>query len=383
MHSSRSRLEQLFERWLNNEATPAESDELLELIEQPGTELPPLMKKAWEEMQGGPVYTTAEKNALADRILQKRSSPRPYYWAAAAMLALLVTGAAIWMGQSGQRSPAPPSTVAKNDTTLDVAPGKQGALLTLANGQTIALDSLNNGVIANQNGTQVLMNNGQLSYDADAAESVSYNTIRTPRGRKFMLVLPDETKVWLNAASSLRYPTAFTGKERNVEITGEAYFEVAKNNESPFTVTVENNTRVIVLGTHFNIKAYNNETSTNTTLLEGAVLIQSGAQEQRIAPGQQARVSKGAIKVLHDVDTRQAIAWKEGYFNFNGTSLADVMRQLERWYDIDVIYQGKIPELTFDGELPVTLQLSQMLRILHKVEVKYRIEEGKRLIILP
>ncbi|QEH41912.1 FecR family protein [Chitinophaga sp. XS-30] len=387
MDASRSRLEHLFERWFNNEATPAESEELQQLIEQPETDrqLPPLLKKAWEEMQSAAVYTAAEKDALASRILRK-AAPRHttrqrYYWAAAAV-ACLIAGGAIWA--SLQRSAAPgPATAAVIDTTMDVSPGKQGALLTLAGGQTIVLDSLGNGLIANQGGTQVVLNNGQLLYDADAAESVSYNTIRTPRGRKFMLVLPDETKVWLNAASSIRYPTAFTGNERSVQITGEAYFEVAKNKARPFSVNVNDQVRIVVLGTHFNIKAYDNEASANTTLLEGAVMIASGGKEQRIKPGQQARVSNGAIHVMNDVDMQQVTAWKDGYFNFNGASLQDVMRQLERWYDIDVHYQGNIPHLTFDGELPVTLQLSQVLKILHKVEVKYRIEEGKRLIILP
>lgn len=387
MDASRSRLEHLFERWFNNETTPAESEELQQLLEQPDADrqLPPLLKKAWEEMQSTAVYTTAEKDALANRILRKAAPRRTvrqrYYWAAAAV-ACLITGGAIWA--SLQRSAAPGPVIATvSDTTLDVSPGKQGALLTLAGGQTIVLDSLGNGLVANQGGTQVVLNNGRLLYDANAAESVSYNTIRTPRGRKFMLVLPDETKVWLNAASSIRYPTAFTGNERSVEITGEAYFEVAKNKARPFSVNVNDQVRVVVLGTHFNIKAYDNEASANTTLLEGAVMIASGGKEQRIKPGQQARVSNGAIRVVNDVDMQQVIAWKDGYFNFNGTSLQDVMRQLERWYDIDVHYQGNIPHLTFDGELPVTLQLSQVLKILHKVEVKYRIEEGKRLIILP
>jgi len=270
----------------------------------------------------------------------------------------------------------------------DIAPGKAGAVLTLADGKTLILDSLGNGLVAMQNGSRVLLNNGQLAYNSEGKtiDQASFNTISTPKGREFQLVLSDGTKVWLNAASSLHYPTVFVGNERKVEITGEAYFEVAKNAKMPFRVKINAETEVQVLGTHFNINAYPNEANINTSLLEGAVQILSGNEKTLLKPGQQAQKStqqtNSQIKIVNDVDMEKVIAWKNGVFNFQDASLEEVMRQLERWYDIEVVYEKNIPKLEFMGKMGKDLTLSNVLHGLEVSNVHFRLE-GRRLTILP
>lgn len=276
--------------------------------------------------------------------------------------------------------------VAEQNVVNDVAPGKNGAILTLIDGSTVVLDSLGNGWLTTQSGTKVQLVNGQLVYEAGAAPpvAVGYNTMTTPKGRQFQLVLPDGSKVWLNAASSIRYPIVFNGAERRVEITGEAYFEVAHHASKPFRVQVNNETEIEVLGTHFNINAYDNEESINTTLLEGAVRIKNNKQRIVLTPGQQAQVSgRQAIKVVDDVDVDKVMAWKNGVFNFNDASLQEVMRQLERWYDIEVVYEKDVPPLEFYGKMGKDLSLTAVLSGLEKSNVHFRLEEGRRLVVLP
>ena len=296
----------------------------------------------------------------------------------------------------------------------DVLPGRQGAVLTLANGQQLVLDSLGNGVIATQGETAVMIRNHQLIYNASKEGSeVFYNTMITPKGRQYQLELPDGSKVWLNAASSITYPTVFVGKERNVRVTGEAYFEIAKKKEKPFIVDVDGRSTVQVLGTHFNVSSYADDGSIKTTLLEGSVKMTprtdsavavnsyrqgaspgSGRRARPegkldrddhsviLKPGQQAQQTRSAenITVNTSPDIELAMAWKEGYFQFNETSLQTAFRQLERWYDIDVVYEGAIPSETFIGQLPRNAPLSQILRVLAKTQVSFRIE-GKKLIV--
>ena len=272
----------------------------------------------------------------------------------------------------------------------DVAPGKAGAILTLADGTTVVLDSLGNGLVATQNGAKVLLHNGQLAYNTNGAApaEMTYNTMATPKGRQFQLVLPDGTKVWLNAASSLRYPTAFAGSERTVEITGEAYFEVAKLVSSstgqrvPFRVKVNNQTTIEVLGTHFNINSYDDEKTVNTTLLEGSVRIVSGAEKAILKPGQQAQAGASQIKIVPDANVEKVMAWKNGVFDFQDASLEEVMRELQRWYNIDVVYEKGIPQLEFIGKMGRDLTLANVLSGLEMSKVHFRIE-GRKLVVLP
>lgn len=242
-----------------------------------------------------------------------------------------------------------------------------------------------------QNNAEVAMKDGQLVYtkaggnNQVAKTAITYNTMATPRGRQFQMKLPDGTEVWLNAGSSLKYPTAFIGKERRVEITGEAYFEVAKNPNMPFRVAINDHTDVEVLGTHFNVNAYNDESSINTTLLEGIVKVHFNSQDQLLKPGQQSQVfnTTDKVKLVSDADVNAAVAWKNGSFSFNNATLTDLMRQLSRWYDIDVEYKGAIPADTFSGEIDRTLTLDQVLKGLTKTRIHYVIENNHKLIILP
>ncbi|RFS26761.1 DUF4974 domain-containing protein [Chitinophaga silvatica] len=275
---------------------------------------------------------------------------------------------------------------------VDIAPGKNGAVLTLADGSQVVLDSMGNGVVATQNGAQVQLNNDELAYSlvGKSSSDVVYNVISTPNGRQFNVVLPDGTKVWLNAASALRFPTGFTGHERKVELTGEAYFEVAQNEKLPFKVIVNDKAVIEVLGTHFNVNGYENEQLLSTTLLEGRVRVHSmkelnGSRNNGVIlqPGQQANINQNlsaAITVINNANVDRAVAWKNGLFNFEGATLGEMVKQLERWYDITVRYEGTIPEREFQGKLPRNLHLSQVLRILDEMGIKTRLE-GKVLII--
>ena len=276
----------------------------------------------------------------------------------------------------------------------DLLPGTEGAILTLGNGEQIVLDSAGNGTLAKQGSTKVIYKNGQIVYDGENGieGELIYNTMTTPKGKQYQLSLADGSKVWLNAASSIRYPVTFTGKERKVEITGEAYFEIAHDVEKPFRV-LTNNAEVQVLGTHFNVNAYNDEAVTKTTLLEGSVKISLPGQQtiinrfQILKPGQQAQVNNNpsgdkSIKVLDNVDTDIEMAWKNGYFSFDQTDLATIMRQIARWYEVEIVYEGEIPNRRFTGEISRTSNASEVLKILEESKVHVRIE-GKKIIVQP
>ncbi|HWV69410.1 FecR family protein [Chitinophaga sp.] len=303
-----------------------------------------------------------------------------YWWAAACII--LLTAGAYYLSRQTQQP-----VMVNRAPVKDVAPGGNRAVLTLSDGSEITLDSAGNGVLAQQGNTRITkLNNGQLAYSGagNPEGKVLYNTMSTPLGGQYQLILPDGTGVWLNAASSISYPTAFTGNERSVTVTGEAYFEVVKNEKMPFRVKA-GNTTIDVLGTHFNINAYKDEASINTTLLEGAVRVNVSQQQQQLRPGQQARVPANgtSIQVVDHADISEVMAWKAGFFSFNDADLPTVMRQLSRWYNVEVKYEGNIPQRVFTGEIGRNLTLSQVLKGLTKTRIKYRIENGNRIVIQP
>lgn len=302
-------------------------------------------------------------------------------WAAAVILLVALSA---WLFRE-HRQRVHPAVTATAQT--DIQPGRNGAVLTLANGATVVLDSLGNGVIANQPGASVSMQNGTLAYTntGEKQGAMSYNVIATPRGRQFELILPDGTHAWLNAVSSLRYPVAFGEKERTVEVTGEAYFEVAADAKRPFRVHVNNRAMIEVLGTHFNVNAYNNEDSIHTTLLEGSIKVQTAAQQVLLRPGEQAQIAgmgREQINVSSHVNTDKVMAWKNGLFNFEGASLQEVMLELERWYDIDVKYEKGVPDITFGGEITKGVTLKGLLSGLERSGVHFRLE-GRQITVLP
>ena len=268
----------------------------------------------------------------------------------------------------------------------EVLPGGNRAILTLANGSAIVLDSVNNGELAMQGNTRIVkLDNGQLAYHTkgDRNAETMYNTMTTPRGGQYKLILPDGTAVWLNAASSFRYPTAFTDKQRQVEITGEAYFEVAPNKVMPFIVMVNKTQKIEVLGTHFNVNAYDDEASINTTLLEGSVKVVQGDREKILAPGQQAQLDKkGEISIIRDANMEAAVAWKNGVFLFDHSNIQSVMRQLARWFDMEVEYRGQPTSDLFGGDIRRSLPLTKVFHFLEKSQVHFNIE-GKKIVVMP
>lgn len=268
----------------------------------------------------------------------------------------------------------------------DIAPGSNKAILTLGNGAIVILDSTANGQLGVQGNTKVIkLDDGQLHYvkgEGSDKEDVLYNSISTPRGGQYQVVLADGSQVWLNASSSLRFPTTFKGNIREVEISGEAYFEIAHNPSKPFRVKVKG-MYVNVLGTHFNVMAYDGEEQIKTTLLEGSLKVSNTSSSRLIKPGQQVELlENGTFNLIADADIEEAVAWKNGKFLFNRADIRTIMRQVERWYDVDVVFERKA-DLHFTGELSRYANVSQLLRKLELTnEVHFRIEKG-RITVLP
>ena len=315
-------------------------------------------------------------------VYQMQARVKPLYkWVAAAIL-VLVAGS-LWIYN---REPSKVS----DDTAIttkpqDIAPGGDKAILTLGNGTKVVLDTADNGAITRQGNVTVIKLNGQLAYNKEGgvATEVLYNTITTPRGGQYQIVLADGSKVWLNAESSLRFPTAFVGKQRKVELTGEGYFEVAHNEQQPFVVQ-RGDAEVQVLGTHFNVNGYTDEPSLKVTLLQGRVMVKKSDQLVYLNPGQQAVAQDGQqnIKVDYDVDTEEVTAWKNGLFVFNNTPLETIMKQLERWYDVEVVYQGTVPKDRFNGSISRDNNLSEVLKVLEYSNIKFSVQ-GKVITVLP
>lgn len=316
---------------------------------------------------------------------------RRYGWLAAAAILIAIAGVGLFYLYRADKSATDQPIV--STPAHDALPGQEGAVLTLANGNHIVLDTAKTGVVEEQ-GIRAVIRNGMLVYEVPAGttEPVAYNTMSTPRGRQFQLVLADGTRVWLNAASSITYPTRFEEGIRRVSVTGEVYFEVAPltpkggQRKIPFIVNIapfeegQGGTTVEVLGTHFNISAYGDDGGVATTLLEGAVKVTRGTDQGILHPGEQMVIRQGRLKRNSKVDVAAVMAWKEGMFNFNKTPFPVVMGQLERWYDVDVVYEGAVPAGSLSGEIPRTLLLSEVLRILELSGLHYTIRNKKLMI---
>jgi transmembrane sensor len=270
----------------------------------------------------------------------------------------------------------------------DFSPGGNKAVLTLSNGSIIILNDAKNGVLANQGKTSIRKTrDGEISYNASepgqekTGSKSTYNTITTPRGGQYQVLLADGTKAWLNSVSSISFPTSFTGKDRHVEVTGEVYFEVAKNKAKPFFVK-SGGQEVEVLGTHFNINSYSDEPDIKTTLLEGSVKIRQidGGFTALLKPGQQALNKSSGPIAVRDADIEQVIAWKNGMFEINDANIEAIMRQASRWYDVDVVYDGKIPQRQFSGKIKRDVKASEFLQMLTYFNVHFTIE-GRKIIV--
>lgn len=389
------RLTYLFFQYFNKKIAQDELDELMLLLNDPANEeqVKTLMENAYEVFEPQKnVFGDAQHKQLFSNILAHNNTiiketpvvrPRMLWWRMAAAVLLLIA-AGTWWFSSRQ---AEPVTVA--DNRGNVLPGGNKATLVLGDGSTITLDSTGNQVIRQGNAT-INQHNGSLQYSAGNNDAVvSYNTLTIPTGGQFRITLQDGSVVWLNSSSTLRYPTAFTGKERIVELQGQGYFEIAKNASQPFRVKVLRGPgretppmEVQVLGTHFDIMAYADENVIKTTLLEGAVKVNQGAALAILEPGQQAVLNNMDNKLsVQNTDVNQAIAWKTGFFEFANTDLATIMRQIARWYDVEVVFRKKYPVEQFFGRINRNLPLSDILGLLEESGLHFRVE-GKKVFVL-
>ncbi len=311
------------------------------------------------------------------------------YVAAASIIVIAAIGYKWYDG--AQKEGAPKKQPQQQATATDVQPGEYKASLTLADSTVMLLDSFSNGQLVQQGGITVYNKDGELVYKGKQKGEVLYNTLSTGKGQMYTTVLADGSKVWLNSQSTLRYPVAFTGGTRQVEISGEAYFEVATqmqngkghNKKQPFVVKALG-VDIEVLGTHFNINSYGDEKAVKTTLLEGRVKVQATGNNSIIVlqPGQQAGYNRqtGQMIKTKDADVGEAVAWKEGYFQFNGADLPAVLRQLVRWYNVDVAYEVEVPQRSFGGRISRKNSLAQVLTILESNGVHFKLE-GNRIVV--
>lgn len=306
----------------------------------------------------------------------------PWRSIAAAGILLVITAGFFIFRQAQPQKAVPSAALAKNDAL----PGKNMAVLTLANGQKVMLDSTGNGLLAREGNTSIRKAaNGELIYEgADESElKVHINRIDIPRGAQYRLTLPDGTKIWLNAASSLQFPSSFTGKDRTVELNGEAYFEVAADPEKPFRV-ISGHQSLDVLGTHFNINSYEEEDAVRTTLLQGSVRLTNTLQQASrvLQPGQQAAMFRGnkPMRIIN-ADIEEVMAWKEGYFIWNNEPIESIMRKLSRWYDIQPVYEKPLPDIGLSGMMSRSKSLPEVLKDLETTgTVHFRIE-GRNVVI--
>lgn len=357
----------LIDRYINNQATVQELEVLDALVREGKIEdvLMVHMKDTWD---------MEEAAFLAEQ--PKRLKLWPRIAAAAAILLVLSAGLVFYLNKD--------TDISRNIVKNDLAPGSNKAVLTFADGRLVNLSDAKAGVVVNaaelkyNDGTAIAAENPE-----DLTSSKQLLSVSTPRGGTYQVVLPDGTKVWLNATSVLKFPAQFASAgERKVELTGEAYFEVSKDKAHPFVVHTSKQA-VEVLGTHFNISSYLDETETKTTLLEGSVKVASLQKTAStvLKPGQQATLQSGNITV-NEVDTDEMVAWKNGYFKFVDEDMQSIMRQIARWYDVDIQYEGKIPDEVFSGRISKYKNISQVLRMIEAANSVHFKVEGRRVTVI-
>ncbi len=399
-----SRLQHLLERWSDDQSTEAERRELIDMLQSASAEqeIIPVLEVMWEKIQDEGLFSEAQQQTMIKNILDRypgSESPvdkeavegmhvgyrnpfiRKWSWAIASSVALIIGIGVYYLYHKKQAET--PTGIAQSVTNGQQ--GKSSVLLTLSDGSQVLLDTVKNGRITLQGGTVAQVTNGVLEYERAGSEA-QYNTISTPKGKQFRLRLSDGTSVWLNAESSIKYPVVFTGKERLISVTGEVYMEVAQNPSIPFRVEVSGGTSVEVLGTSFNVNAYNNEQSVRTTLLAGAIRVaMKGGSYKLLKPGQQALTTTGdkPVQVSDDVNAVSVAAWKNGVFDFNDVPLEEAMRQLARWYDIEVVYPQTIPKVQLGGTIKRSLPFTDVLYFLGNVGLHYKLEGNRTLVILP
>nr|WP_295874774.1 FecR family protein [uncultured Chitinophaga sp.] len=396
----------LWQGYLADGLTPDEARELLALMRNPDLFTEEMVEQVLENPPADGLSAETgdlifreltEKIGAERRPVRMALFSRRWVWPAAAA-AVLLAGGMIWSIANREAS----SRVKLQALGKTETPSSHSVVLTLASGAEVKIDSINSGIIAQQQGSVVILSDGKLQYKSTAASGkamVSYNKLTTPRGKQFSVLLPDGTAVRLNAASSIRYPTVFSGKERMVEITGEVYMEVAADPAMPFVVNfplkgTDKAGQVQVLGTSFNINAYDDAAVVKTTLAQGSVRVvlqteHTGNVSTILRPGQQATIantgnqSPDTIGVRSNVNMREALDWKDNVFNFHNISFEEAMKELSRWYDFTVVYENGIPQVMLAGEWKRDASLEQVLEFLKAANVQVRLEKDRRLIITP
>ncbi|MFT3701231.1 MAG: DUF4974 domain-containing protein [Agriterribacter sp.] len=377
--------EQMVEDWLATTGTYTDQKkaiwQILEQHHQSGTD-PELKQKLSKN------FEAIMQSIEADEREQSHSTNRFWYRAsAAAAIIIIVISSIVFVLLQNKTIPA--GEIAQKDihqSKKDIAPGGDKAILTLGDGKKIVLEETGNGNVASEGSVNISKSGNRVAYGGEDNESASiYNTLSTPVGGQYHLVLSDGSDVWLNSASSIRFPVAFKGNERKVEVTGEVYFEVASaysgtGKKKSFIVDVKKGDEPIrsieVLGTHFNINAYDDEPSLNTTLLEGSIKLKDNGTAHTLNPGQQASSGQSGTTISNDADLKQAVAWKDGYFYFKDNSIEQVMKQMSRWYNVRVEYKGKEIQELFIAEIPRNVSISKFLKILELTGwVKFEINE--------
>lgn len=413
MNNLPNRISHLISKHLNDELNDQEKQELNEWVQQSEDHQRFFTQFTDEEAFAATLeeYETSKGIVLSKikEAINLKEQPQPkarmIWWlnrrrlTAVAASIIIAGGTLIWWNINKKEKPVTATAIVQ--PTQNRQPASEGAVLKLADGKEIILDNTQNGAVAIQGNTRVTKQGGLLSYNNNnAGHTVLYNTLSTPKGKIYKLLLPDGSLVWLNAASSIRFPTAFTNGERNVEITGEVYFEVkhltppagGEQEKMRFTVQVNERTEVQVLGTHFNINAYANEDAIRTTLLEGSVKVvnrsrwPSGANVKEnsviLKPGQQAVLAAGhsTLTIDHSPHIKQVMGWKDGYFSLDDLSLEALMREVERWYDVEVVYENGVPVKAFFGKVNRDLSLFDFMEGLKDWGVRFRLQ-GRKVII--
>ncbi|MBN9382658.1 MAG: FecR domain-containing protein [Chitinophagaceae bacterium] len=394
MHSD---LKYLMDKYLNNTLTAEENQRLKHLLQQREhlDSLGQMILADLRQRQPGEEEDEPVRSAILEKLETKmtlledsqiipirQTRKRTWGWLAAASILLLAAGTWFYFRHDTHQQP---QLAAKPIPQKKISPGANKATLTLADGSEIQLDDSNKGNIATQGGIKVIkLDNGVLAYNGKNTTGESmYNTIRTPRGGQYEIVLPDGTHAWLNSASTLRFPTSFTGPRREVTLTGQGYFEVTKNKEHPFIVHT-NLTDINVLGTSFDIMAYEDEPEINTTLVEGAVTVRHKSSEQTLKPGEQSHLDLTSQSMsIRKPDVEEVIAWKNGKFQFGRSDIKTIMRQIARWYDVEIQYNGDLSGLRLSGVLSRKGDVTELLDALQETgDVHFKTENNK-IIVTP
>ncbi|MEZ2334245.1 FecR family protein [Mucilaginibacter sp. RCC_168] len=401
---NKDKLERLLQQYFNNTITDTDCIELLDYLRNND---PDEIAKTIDErllmLEEGPEFNRFQAKKVLERIKsdsrfireteepEDSESASKWYsnWIRVAVILVFFSAVSFYFLFNRYNKVTDQNDLTKVKSS-QILPGSAKATLTLANGKVILLDSVADGMLTKSGRTVVnKAHNEGLVYNAQADNSRTithtdtiYNTLSTPRGGEYKVKLPDGTNVWLNSSSSLSYPVEFAGNERHVKLTGEAYFEVAKNRNKPFYVHV-NNTYVKVLGTHFNIAAYNDDAELTTTLLEGSVQISKNNKQCLLKPGQQAVIKNNTDLInVSEASINQVMAWKNGYFVFNDDNINAIMKKLSRWYDVDVEYQGNFENQRFGGTFYRSKGITELLNNLEKIgKVHFKIT-GRRIIVM-